>query len=497
MSKFASLASILIAMAVALFVIDGSITSSPNTRDARQNLQYSFNLANAIRSWSHADSSIGGNESSGNYREPLPVFLLALHILIHPTLADIGSIDELNSGDAVISLKRHHLIWAGLLMIGAVLLVIKFGGTGLLGIGGSVVAIAFLTVDFLVRSGVVDRFYTEIQAATLLMWLTYSLVLAVKTRHWKWFVFTGLLTGALALTKSVFLYIGIAIPMAMLVVCLLSPAQWSLRASAPRFAVMAMCTIAVVAPWIAHNYIKYGVPTLSQRGGEILMMRVYNNTMTDDEARGALYVWGPNNFRHIIGDYLGFSPRDLSKGGRLQRLNLDGDKAFVDEDWAAEVAGRPEDALTYYTAARAERVKLHRMLQGKGRENLHQLIDLKLRARALATIRSDIYNHLSKTPLFLWRGLWTRSPPNYVQLIAYLSMVFGFFGVMIAGLLFRNPVIAAATVPTAGAVLFYALFTQFHPRFGDILVPAIYAATITGCVFVLRKLWVHLFRRNA
>ncbi len=496
MSRLAGIAAIVISMAVSLFFIDRNITDWSSEHDARQNLEASFTLANTLWPRPNVVFPNEKEQSLGNYREPLPVFFLALNILAHPVLSKVRTVDEMDQGDNLISLKRHHLVWASLLMLGAALLVRSIGGTGIVGTGGAIVAIGLATADFLVRPSVIDRFYTEIQAATILLWLSYALVLAVKTKRWRWFALAGLLTGALALTKSVFFYVGIVIPPVMLAVCLLPPTRWSLRSGAMNYATMALAMFVVVAPWMLNNYAKNGHLTISQRGGVILMIRAYNNQMTAEEAQGAFYAWAPVPLKNLIGSTLGFSRDDLSKGGRLQRLNIHGNQAFVKEDWAAEIAGRPEDALTFYTAGRAEGVKLQRELKADGVESSREQVDMLLRAKAVSMILTDPINHLRMTPLFFWRGLWTRGPSNPPQFLVYVLMVSGFFVAMLAGLILRRPLILACTLPTAGATFFFALFTQFHPRFSDILIPVMEASAVAACVFVLQGLVSQMARRN-
>lgn len=476
------------AIIAALFVTNRSITDWQSEHDALQNLTSAFHLSKVLTG-DGATTIPAGKAVLDNYREPLPVILLALHILADPALSDIATVDELNTGQTLVRLKRHNLVWGGLLLVGLVLTVRRFVGTGVIGTGASIVGIFVLTSDFLVKTSVIDRFYTEIQAATILVWFTYAITCAVASRQRRWFALAGLLAGALALTKGAFFYVAIALPFVLGLICLLPPNRWPGGVAITRFGTMAICFAALAGSWIAHNHVRFGSTTITQRGGEILMMRVYNNRMTDEEARGAVYVWSPRILKESVGTLLGFSEADLSKGGRLQRLNIDGNEAFVEEDWAAELAGRPEDALTYYTAARAERVKLHRQLREQGYSNPHQVTELQLRKRALREIFADPANHLAKTPLFLWRGLWTRSPPNVVQLALYLTVVSGFVAMSAVAVLLRWPVVSAFTLPVIGTIMFFALFTQFHPRFADMLIPAIYVGAVVAGARLWAKAW--------
>jgi hypothetical protein len=72
-------------------------------------------------------------------------------------------------------------------------------------------------------------------------------------------------------------------------------------------------------------------------------------------------------------------------------------------------------------------------------------------------------------------------------------MVLGFFVFMGTGLARRDPVILAYTLAATGIVTFFALLTQFHPRFGDVVLPVIYTCSLGGCAWAARQLrlaWV-------
>ena len=111
------------------------------------------------------------------------------------------------------------------------------------------------------------------------------------------------------------------------------------------------------------NHVLLGSAHISQRAGVVLMYRAADDDVLADRASGT--VWAPQRLQGLMGRILGFSPADLNRGGRLQRLN-EFQSDFDADDLAAERAGAPDKTLSYYRQARAERVKLEDQLYVAG-----------------------------------------------------------------------------------------------------------------------------------
>jgi hypothetical protein len=127
--------------------------------------------------------------------------------------------------------------------------------------------------------------------------------------------------------------------------------------------------------------------------------------MTADEVRGSFYVWAPRELQPLVGAALGYSPHDLQRGGRLQRLNRSRDSDFYQDDLKAERAGEPNGAISLYRKAQAERVKISGKTGDWGLE-----IDEVLKQRALTIIREHPVRHFAMTMPFLWRGALVTFP---------------------------------------------------------------------------------------
>jgi hypothetical protein len=223
-----------------------------------------------------------------------------------------------------------------------------------------------------------------------------------------------------------------------------------IRLATGELAAMLLAFGFAVAPWMVRNYIQMGSPQISQRGGVVLMFRAVDDQMTPEEYRGTFYVYAPPRAQGIIGGMLGFSPADLQRNGRLQRLN-DEDSDFADDDLAAEKAGTPEKAISFYRRARAERVKMEGIYFAAGGPHPEIAADGALKKVATGIIAEHPWMHLALTAPFLWRGATLVFPILVITLIyamrkrRYELLVFG--------------------LPALGAVMLYALLTHFIGRY--------------------------------
>ena len=194
--------------------------------------------------------------------------------------------------------------------------------------------------------------------------------------------------------------------------------------------------------------------------------------MTAQEYLGTFYVWAPTNGLHkLMGAALGFTPADLERGGRLQRLNSTLDSNYAADDAAAEQAGRPDRAISYYSQARAERVKLEQELGKAGHQHADLEADDILKQRAIALTLKHSWEHLALTLPFLWRG----APLAFPILACAL----------IVGVRRRRYDLALFALPAFGLVIFYALFTMFLGRFA---IPAYFVGIVT-LVLLVGELW--------
>jgi hypothetical protein len=195
--------------------------------------------------------------------------------------------------------------------------------------------------------------------------------------------------------------------------------------------------------------------------------------MTAEEVRGSFYVWAPRELQPLVGAALGYSPRDLQRGGRLQRLNRSHDSDFYQDDLVAERAGEPERAISLYRGAQADRVRISRQIGEWGIER-----DEVLKQRALAIIREHPVRHFAMAIPFLWRGALVMFPLFIVTLAHAVRA--------------RRDDIVVFVLPAFGLVMFYATLSHFIPRYG---VPVIPVAIVSGLI-LSKTLWDELIQRG-
>jgi hypothetical protein len=457
--------------------------SEDSSTDGLQNLRAAYNLAY------HGVISQGEEmDGPSNYREPLPIIFLAAHIKSHPLLTSGQTLKTINEGKAIAAVKQHNLFWAVLCMVGVAITVVLAIP---LPTGGFITAIpaVYLTKRlFLQGPSIIDQLYTEIQAATLLVWASVTLIAALKTMRPVWYFLTGAVLGALALTKALFLYGAAGLMFVLLAAYLVRVPIGGRLKMVQLIGWIGVGLTVIVAPWIARNYYHFNAFTVSERGGIILLTRAIKNQMNSEELRGAFFAYSPAVIRTWIGERLGFSSEDLRQGGRLQRLDRE---SSAERDLEAERLGRPEDAVSFYRSARAERVAARSYWQSQGVDNPGTIADNELQRKAVHMIIADPVDHLRTTPAFLWRGIWAIDSqsvsPEFAVLFNALAFV-ALVGMGLGGLSLRNAWMSGVAAMSVVMIILYAIASHFIPRYAAPMIPNM----IIAFVLVVQKTLVLL-----
>jgi len=408
------------------------------------------------------------------YREPIPVLTTAVAIGLIDTFLGRESADHYVSGARARLVKHQDLFWMALLCVSVFCATYLLTSSRLLGF----LSVGLMHIDIgpFASTGPrgfgLDSMMSDVAAAAMLTAATALLVAAWRNRRISAFVSAGLAFGLVALIKAAFLYVFVGLLVALLCLALLGRSD--LRRGIAGIGALAVAFAVAVVPWMARNYFTLGDFQLSERGGIVLLVRAMKNEMTADEYKGAWYVWAPERLRPMIGAGLEFSERDLQRGGRLQRLNRTAQADFHDDDVAAELAGAPEKAISFYRKARAERVKLARLAEPDAASPTTN-VEAALTERALTMIAENPARHLATTPLFLWRGAFFAFPMLTMALLYALWR--------------REFALGVLALPAFGLVLFYALFSHFIGRYS---VPA--SPVAVACLVVLGKSAVEALR---
>jgi len=425
-----------------------NISGSQIKGDASKNLRIAFNLKrNGVISEDYEPPY-----QPTMYREPVSVLVMAMAIGIVDSVVGPAERVMYFSGDRAKYLKYQNIAWLTLLSFSAFWAIKIFTSSYFVALLGAVLVNLKLPG---IGSGPIqlgiDSLLTELPAAAVLMLSSTLLAIGVHRRKTFWFALAGLLFGLLALIKAAFLYIFVGIVLVASARAIY--ARYKSRTWNDTIQVSVLCLIfgIVVLPWMLRNYSALETFAISDRGGGVLNIRATLNEMTAEEFRGAFYHWAPGRLQPIMGLALGFSPIDLERGGRLQRLNRAGTSSFAEDDLEAERARRPEKAISYYRKARADAAK-HRMeFEAQGYPYPRKEAASVLQDRALRSILKHPGKHLAMTLMVMWRGAPIAFP---VLLTAF-----------IVALTTKRESLAFFMLPAFGMALFYALLTHFIPRY--------------------------------
>ena len=322
------------------------ITGAAVQDDAAQLVQMALNLEH------HGVISLDENPplSPTNYREPMPVWVTAFAIKLVDAALGEAPPEAYFHGQRVQLLKYQNIVWLALLSFGAFSAVRFFTSSFTLALLGTLlVNLPYWGTHS--AADLIDNLYTDIPAAAGLMLASVSVAIAARRRSPAFCALAGLLFGILTLIKAAILYVFLGTA-ALLAGAYLLERVVSLRVAARDLALMVVAFGCAVAPWMYRNQVLMGSAHISQRAGVVLMYRAVYDQMTPQEYWGTYYLWAPQRLQGFFGRVLGFSPADLERNGRLQRLN-EFESDFAADDLTAERAGAPEKSLSYYRQARA------------------------------------------------------------------------------------------------------------------------------------------------
>jgi hypothetical protein len=456
------------ALSVALiFMWASQFTRKPVVDDAAQSVRMGYNLAHqGLISLDRASPY-----ELTNYREPVPVWVHALAIKAIEAALGPAPLEAYESGERLQYLKWENVFWLALLAIGAFTAVEGLTGSFWL----ALFAVVLLNITFRPHhdGGSVDDLMTEIPATAVLVAASFQLSVAYMRGALGHFIVAGILFGLLALIKAAALYAFLAVALLLLAASAVNR-RYSWSTALGHTIVLVLASFVVVGPWVYRNHQLLGTTHIAQRGGEALYERALEDRMSTVEYVGSFYVWAPRALQGWLGSRLRFSKDDLMRGGRLQRLNDDVSSAFYSDDVKWEFAGRPDQAISFYSKARAQREQLLLMLDPPGHSTQRSYIrvDEILESQAVSMIKERPGAHLALTLPLLWRGAARPLPLLvFVVLIAFARSKYQ---------------LVVFVLPALMMVIVYGSLITFLPRFGELS----YAVSILGAVVAARQLWL-------
>ena len=484
MTRQAALLPIVVLMVALTWFGNALITERPISGDAAQNLRIAYNLIN------HGTYSLDETAPflATSAREPIPVLGIVgrMHMLGQEMTS--ASFATLQGGEAAKLIKQVNLAWVALGVLGFSLLALQLTGRVWLAL---LTGLAVWQLFFRFHA---DSLYTELPAAVIMAWVGVSAIAATNARTrgrqtvgWG---ATGLLLGALALTKSIMVF---AIPAFLVLVGLLAankqqiatPGIGQLPITAgmgrlTRVLIMGLVAALIVGPWMVRNQLELGSISLSEgRSGWVVYKRSLLNAITDEQYRGAFAMYGPQLYRRLVADTpLGIESRDFQNAaGYLAPLYI-GPSDFNANDWEARLAGRPDAAVSLHQTTSATYMRKLFDLRTAGDPYPSLTVDRELASEGAARILDDPIAHLRLTPLMAWRGTWSmhrleisRPAPIPALPLSRASEVLNGLGALALGALFivavfhRHALLLAALSLPVLMGLGYSLTSQAMPRF--------------------------------
>jgi hypothetical protein len=173
-----------------------------------------------------------------NYREPVPPIVNALFMYVHPSINQDASIESFKEGVNTKRIKKVNLIWILLLQLGVGYLVYIITKHKYL----PFLSLLLVLIYFIRFGNHFDGLFTELPAATIIIWCSIFLVKSFEHPSWGNYLTTGVLLGLLILTKAMFFYLSVVIIVPILI----------LTRKNKRFAygaILVTGTLIIVAPW--------------------------------------------------------------------------------------------------------------------------------------------------------------------------------------------------------------------------------------------------------
>lgn len=413
-----------------------ALTTAPARADGLQNLTAAWSLA---RSGAFTTRE---NGPADMFREPLPVFADAVAIKVIEAQAGPAPLADWTRGWRVRAVKAVNLVWM-LLLCGAV-----WGSARTLGASRIAAWAALLLVNgagFALRSAFVDSLGTDLAGAALLTTASGLLAAGWKTGRWRWWIGAGLAFGLAILVKASLLYVIIGLAIVLALLAAWRAKGWPGDNRGVAIILLLLAAAAVITPWSNRNQRLFGTRALTDRGGEVLLLRAYEDQVTPTEYSGAWCAFAPGRLQGPVCKLTGWSKADLKPGGALGRFSRAAPPDPEAIRKAAQIGGGTPPGLSFYHTAKARY------------QALPAPADARAKQEATALIAAEPGRHLAMIPAYLWRGL------------GGLTVWLGLVGLI--ALLRKRDDLAVFLIPAVGLGLFLAVFSHFIPRYAWPMIP--------------------------
>jgi 4-amino-4-deoxy-L-arabinose transferase-like glycosyltransferase len=443
------------------------ITGAPVQSDSVASLQMGENLLH------HGVLSIDAEPpiQPSMYREPVPGVIAAAMIAVVDALHGPAPQAAYLSGERARLIKQQNLLWFLLLCAAVTIAVTWMAGSLYAGLVVAILAQAFFFYPGARIFGI-DTLFSDIPAAALLALASLLWTRAVHQCAWRQALVVGVAFALLTLIKAAVLYVFAGLIVAAALYYAWRRGRYAARAAILTVAWMTLGFAVLVVPWLWRNHAVFGVTAIADRAGLSLYTRVLKDQMSAAEYHGSFYAWTVSPLRPLVGKLTGYNTGDLKHGGQLQHFTHSrAPSAEYQQDQAAEDAGRPDQAVSWYVQGRAERVRLVRQLTAAGVANPWLAADQAMQSRALHYMAGHPWQHLKLSVPMMWRGALIAFPLLAIALVVAIRR--------------GRDELLLYCLPAFGLILFYALFANFEERYGT---PALPVALAAGAA-VLYEFW--------
>lgn len=448
------------------------INSKPLVSDSQQSTFLAYHL---LTDGFHSMDGV----TPSNFREPVISFLNALNIArLLPEKNQIEKEQLINDPVLILEMTKLNLVYLILIYVLSYVLARKLQLPRFLASVAAFIPVFF----FAVFTSYITSVNSDLPAAVFLLLFSIFILDYMEDRKWKYLIISGLILGFLTLTKAVFLYIFIVFIPSILIFDIFIANKKIFQSWIPLMILFISFAIPV-GLWMLRNNIQMGTTSISDRGGEVLLIRAIKNQMSDEEYLGGYYAYAPEVLQTgFFERFLGYRQEDLLDGGGLQRLNrgLKGDSLAL-------VEGRFNEVKSYYRIAQVE----HRGLSNLYGTSLYtDSPDEGSKSKALNLIFTHPLNHLKASFLFGWRGIWFYKGRHLIPVVIAFVMYTSFFVLFVSSIWKKDLRVFVITILPILYFLFHAFLTHFIPRYSGILVPLLSVAFILSLFLVFRKVRV-------
>lgn len=445
------------------------INSKPLVSDSQQSTFLAYHL---LTDGFHSMDGV----TPSNFREPVISFLNALNIArLQPEKNQIAKEQLISDPELILEMTKLNLVYLFLMYGLSYVLARKLQLPRFLASVAAFIPVFFFTFF----TSYITSVNSDLPAAVLLLLFSIFFLKYLEDRKKKDLIISSLILAFLTLTKAVFLYLFILFIPSILIFQLC----FAKERIFPNWLSLGLFLISFAIPvgsWILRNYIQMGTTSISDRGGEVLLIRAIKNQMSDEEYWGGYYAYAPEVLQTgFFERFLGYRQEDLLDGGSLQRLNrgLKGDSLSMAE-------GRFEEVKSYLRIAQLE----HRGLTNYYGASLDtDNPDEGSKSKALNLIFTHPLNHLKASFLFGWRGIWFYKGRHFIPVLMTFLMYMSLFVLFVRSIWKKDLRLFLITILPIFYFLFHAIWTHFIPRYSGIFVPLLSVVFILSFFLVVKK----------